>query len=1421
MLGVTSYLPLLLTAPGQVGADTKQYLYLDPGRLLSRAASMWDPNIGAGTVTHQTIGYLFPMGPWYWAFDHLGAPDWVAQRLWLGTLLFGAGTGVLFLLRTLEVRRTGALVAALAYMLTPYTLDFAARLSVLLLPWAGLPWMIALAVRALRRGGWRDPALFALVVVTVGGVNATALLYAGLGPVLWFPFAVWVLHEATARRALATVARIGVLTAVTSLWWIAGLSIQAGYGLDVLRYTETVRAVALTSLASEVVRGLGYWFFYGGDKLGPWTESSVPYMRSIALLLTSFAVPTAAFACAAITRWRYRAYFIGLFVVGVTIAVGAYPYDHPSPLGRVLKGAATGSTVGLAMRSTGRAVPLVALGLAVLLGAGAAALERRRPRLGIAAALVIVALVVGTMAPLWTGKVVARNLRRPDVPSYWRDAAAWLDHRGDATRVLELPGSDFAAYRWGNTVDPITPGLMDRPYLARELIPYGSPPSADLLNALDRRLQEGVLEPGAIAPVARLLGVGDVVLRNDLQFERYNLARPRPTLQLLTPPPPGLDAPVGFGPARRNVPERFPMLDEIALGLPAGAPDPKPVTVYPVRDPMPIVRAEGAARPVLFAGDGEGVVEAAAAGLLRDDAPLLYSAALARDPKTRATALAAGADLVITDSNRRRARRWSTVRENTGYTEQSGEKALVRDLGDARLPVFPGATDDAYTVAQQRGVRAVRASRYGNPVTYTPEDRPVMALDGDPATAWRVDAFDDPRGERLLVELRRPVTTDHITLLQPVTGPRNRWITRTTLRFDRGKPLRVDLTDASRRAPGQRIDFGRRVVRTLEIDVDATNAGTRDSYIGLSAVGFAEVGIGEVHVDEVVRLPTDLLTAAGSHSREHRLTILLARARSAQLPPRSDEELALARTFTLPTPRTFSLGGTARVSANADDATVDRALGVGGARASSSGRLPGDLRARPTLAIDGDPATFWSSGLGQTDGTWLAYDLPAPVTVDHLDLAVVADGRHSVPTRVRVEAGGQAREVEVPHITDSHTENAVAHARVSFPAVTGNQLRVTVLQSRKVMTLDWYSASPVALPIGVAELGAVGVRATPPPDTVPDACHTDLLTVDGRPVGVRLTGTRDQAEGRRGLAVEACGPDTAGWTLGAGRHVLRTRAGRDTGIDLDRLVLDSAGSGPRPVSRQAGTAPPAPRVQVVHAGRTSYDLRVRDATQPFWLVLGQSHNAGWTATGGGRSLGGAQLVNGYANGWYVEPKAAGAAIDIRLTWTPQRRVWWALAVSAAGVLICIALALVDPRRGAARVVRVPSAGPELASPLTSTPLTSSARDRPTTRARVGATVAAGVGAALVAGVPTGLVVAAAVLAALTRPSARRVLTAGSVAAIALAALYTAVQQLRYHYLAQFEWPTRFHAAHTLAWWAVLLLAADALVELVRRPRPDP
>ena len=87
VIAVLAYVPLLSNDPGRVVADTKAHLYLDPGRLLARAPSMWHPEVGLGTVTHQNIGFLWPIGPFYWLGDVLGLPDWLAQRLWMGSIL--------------------------------------------------------------------------------------------------------------------------------------------------------------------------------------------------------------------------------------------------------------------------------------------------------------------------------------------------------------------------------------------------------------------------------------------------------------------------------------------------------------------------------------------------------------------------------------------------------------------------------------------------------------------------------------------------------------------------------------------------------------------------------------------------------------------------------------------------------------------------------------------------------------------------------------------------------------------------------------------------------------------------------------------------------------------------------------------------------------------------------------------------------------------------------------------------------------------------------------------------------------------------------------------------------------------------------------------------------------------------------------
>src|SRR3546814_16481853 len=66
VMALVCYVPLATGRAGVLNADTKQYLYLDPGGLLERAANVWDPTIAGGPVTHQNIGYLCPQGPYFW-----------------------------------------------------------------------------------------------------------------------------------------------------------------------------------------------------------------------------------------------------------------------------------------------------------------------------------------------------------------------------------------------------------------------------------------------------------------------------------------------------------------------------------------------------------------------------------------------------------------------------------------------------------------------------------------------------------------------------------------------------------------------------------------------------------------------------------------------------------------------------------------------------------------------------------------------------------------------------------------------------------------------------------------------------------------------------------------------------------------------------------------------------------------------------------------------------------------------------------------------------------------------------------------------------------------------------------------------------------------------------------------------------------
>ncbi|MEO7556448.1 MAG: alpha-(1-_3)-arabinofuranosyltransferase family protein [Acidimicrobiales bacterium] len=1440
VVAVVAYVPLLLTEPGVVVADTKTYLYLDPSRLLSRAWSMWDPSVGMGTVPHQNIGYLWPMGPWYWVFDKLGAPDWVAQRLWLGTIIALAAYGVVWMLRTLGWRGPEPWAAALLYALTPYLLTVAARLSVLLLPFAALPWMIGLVVRALRDGGWRWPAVFALVVTTAGSVNLTALVLAGVGPVLWMVYAV-LTHEVTLRRAAAAVGRIGVLTVPVCAWWLAGLWVQGGWGINVLRFTETAKVVAQTSTANEVLRGLGYWFFYGGDRLGPWIEPGVDYTQRLGLIALSYAIPIAALVAMSLARWRHRAFFASLIAVGTLLAVGAHPWDDPTLFGRGAQ-AFLKSDKGLALRSLPRAIPLVALGLAVALGAGAVALARRAPRARWAAVIALMAVAVANLPTLWLRQTVPANLQRPEeVPAYWTEAAAALDAGDHSTRVLEIPGADFASYRWGNTVDPITPGLMDRPYVARELIPYGTPASSDLLIALDHRLQEGILDPGALAVMARLMNAGDVVVRSDLQYERFNTPRPR-NLYHEVASDPGLGPPTPFGPPSPNVAVAGATLDdELLLQTPPTWPDPAPVSVFPVDGAQPILRAVDAGAPVVVAGDGEGLVDAAGAGLIDGTELIRYSATAAGDPDALQLAVGTDAALLVTDSNRKRGRRWTTVRHNTGATEEAGTTPLVTDLTDNQLPVFPAGDDSTMTVAEHRGGVHAQATSYGNPITFTPEERAANAVDGDPATAWRTAAFGDAVGQRLELRFDQPRATDHLTLVQPQTGEINRTISSVRMRFDDGPAVIADLDDTSSSPGGETLSFSARTFSKLSIEITGDTGGTRPRYDGLTSEGFAEVRVGDDApvLDEVIRVPTDLLDTLGPDSARRPLTFLLTRQRiTASDPTRADEERSLARSFQVPTARDFTLSGLARLSPLADDATLDRLLGVtpadGSLVATSSLRLPGDRGSRASATIDGDPATAWIGRFGNQQGQWLAYHSAEPVTADHLSLTVLADGLHSVPTELALTVDGvPAGTVTVPPIADQSGQGSTGTVTVALPApLSGSDWKLTVAAVRDVQTISWSSGEPVTMPVGIAEVGLGGLALPAPTGLVDSGCRDDLVTVDGLPVEVDISGSVADALAGLPLPLRPCG---ASVSTSPGEHVLRTRPGATTGLDIDQLSLRSAADGGLSAAlgtladeARSGSAHPdnavQPIVRVSNDAPDAFDAFVVGARvgQPFWLVLGQSASSGWTASVDGKDLGEPTLVNGYANGWLINPTTQ--AMRVHVGFAPQKVVNRALAVSAVAALVCLALAL--SRRGRPKPWEVPAAirltdgnaddGDLEPRPLSWSALTSYEGVPPPVPSRVLTVAALALGSFVVAGPVVALVTGALSAGALAWRRGRWLVALGSPAALAVAAAYVITWQIRFRIAPGLEWPGELERAHPLGWLAVTLLVAD--VTIARRHR---
>lgn len=972
----------LLEKAGQATSDTKASLVDAPGELLRSTFSLWNPQVSLGELQNQAYGYLFPMGPFFAGLQALHVPPWVTERLWSWVVVVVACEGARLVCRQLGLGAWPAVAAGLVYGLNVRMVSEIGVRSAEVLPTAVIPWVLLPVLWALRdRVDARLGALCSAVAfLFVGAVNGTATV-APLPLVL--VFVVW-----GCRNGLARWSFLGWwsgFVALASIWWASSLLQLSAYSPPFFDYVEDAPTTTSTAGFDAALRGASNWVGYlatGGEPSWPaaWSLNYRP-----ALVAATGVVAAMSVVGLALVRGRWRTPLVVSALIGLiclTVGHTSEPWlqsplagpvqsllDHPFAL----------------LRNIAKIDPVLrlpmAVGFGVALGrlaelAGALARRRAHRRAGAVRAVLVAAslLVVAGAQP-----VLALNTRTPGwdaVPSYWTQAATFLDRQPGQNRAWVVPGTGFGIQTWGWTMDEPMSMVGRSPWVTRSQVPLVNAETIRMLSSL-----EDVLDTGSgsaqLGDTLDRIGIGFVVLRHDLDHDLADAVS---------------SSVVSIALARSSGIRRVAAFGNLGFG-PAIEVFESTGRDRSARTDLRVL-PEQSARTV-SSGPAD-VLTGVAAGLVDTDEAVVVSGDSGWSRPAE----------VVGDGYQQRERQFGRVHSAEGPVLTADEPR--RDI--RRVPNYPGSPGARPVVAEYHGIRYVDASSsQGYPDTFGAirgEDAPFAAVDGDPATRWTTGYLVPALGQWLAVHYDTVRTFGTVTIKgdpADVDSGVERW------RVSAGGRTVTARTDPFTGAAIAKLAGVRG--KTLRISVAAVAEGRERAQVVIREIAAPGLPVRRSLVVPAVRTsaPTAYLFTTRPESRACVPTLVAPDCDANRYRP-AEEATGIDREITLERAGDWTLFGTVVARSEAETVSLLDPFKAQVVMRGSSTYL-NDPTVSARMAYDRTPTTSWIADPRDPNPT-LVVDFSKLRRVDRI--AVAAPAAPAVaPARATIVSGDETRRVDL------------------------------------------------------------------------------------------------------------------------------------------------------------------------------------------------------------------------------------------------------------------------------------------------------------------------------------------------------------------------------------------------------------------------